>query len=82
MEGKYRPGHFNGVAIVISRFFKLLRPNNAYFGEKDFQQLAIIKQLVLKTNLPVNIVGCSTIREQSGLAISSRNQRLSDSQKN
>ena len=81
MEGRYRPGHFNGVAIVIERFFEILNPTNAYFGEKDFQQLAVIKELVRQLNSPVNIVGCPIYREENGLAMSSRNERLSESEK-
>jgi pantoate--beta-alanine ligase len=78
MEGAFRPGHFNGVAIVVKRLFDLVKPTTAYFGEKDFQQLAIIRALVEKENMAVEIVGCSIIRENDGLAMSSRNTRLSD----
>lgn len=81
MEGKHRPGHFNGVGQVVSRLFDLVKPNNAYFGEKDFQQLAIIRELVNQNGYPITIVGMPIIREESGLAKSSRNQRLSESQK-
>ena len=77
MEAKHRPGHFNGVAIVIERFFEILNPTNAYFGEKDYQQLAVIRNLVKQINSPVKIVGCPIYREASGLAMSSRNERLS-----
>lgn len=77
MEGKYRPGHFNGVAIVVKRLFDIIKPDNAYFGEKDFQQLRIIQELVTKLNIPVTIVPCPTVREPDGLAMSSRNKRLS-----
>lgn len=76
MEGKHRPGHFNGVAIVVSRLFDIIRPGKAYFGEKDFQQLAIIRRLVAMEDIPVAIVPCPTVRETDGLAMSSRNQRL------
>ena len=76
MEAKHRPGHFNGVAIVIERFFDILNPINAYFGEKDFQQLAVIRALVKQIGSRVNIVGCPIYREDSGLAMSSRNERL------
>lgn len=76
MEGKFRTGHFNGVGTIVKRFFEIVKPNNAYFGEKDFQQLQIIKKLVEKTQLPVNIVGCKIYRETNGLAMSSRNTRL------
>jgi pantoate--beta-alanine ligase len=77
MEGKYRKGHFNGVATIVSYLFRLVKPNNAYFGEKDFQQLRIIQQLVIDNNIPVNVIGCETIREKDGLALSSRNIKLS-----
>ena len=76
MEGQFRPGHFNGVGTVVKRLFEIVKPNNAYFGEKDFQQLAIINKLVKLCNLPVNIVGCKIHRAASGLAMSSRNKRL------
>lgn len=77
MEGKFRPGHFNGVGIVVSKFFDIVQPDKAYFGQKDFQQLAIIKRLVEITNSSVQIISCPTYREPSGLAMSSRNMRLS-----
>jgi pantoate--beta-alanine ligase len=77
MEGKHRKGHFDGVGTVLDLFFKLIKPTNAYFGEKDFQQLQIVKKLVSKYNLGVNIIGCSIFRETTGLAMSSRNERLS-----
>ena len=76
MEGSHRPGHFNGVAQIVSKLFDCVMPDNAYFGEKDFQQLAIIKQLVRNNNLPINIVSCPIIRENDGLAMSSRNLLL------
>lgn len=81
MEGKFRDGHFNGVATVIQAFFEIIKPNNAYFGEKDFQQLQVIKKLVEKENLPVTILGCPIFRENDGLAMSSRNIRLSKEQR-
>lgn len=77
MEGAFRPGHFDGVGTVLSLFFNIVTPHNAYFGEKDFQQLQIIKKLTLIENLPINIIGCSIYRESNGLAFSSRNKRLS-----
>lgn len=78
MEGRVRPGHFNGVGTVVKRFFEIIQPNKAYFGEKDFQQLQIIRQMVKFFNLPVEIVPVSIMRESDGLAMSSRNRRLSD----
>lgn len=81
MEGKFRPGHFNGVAQVVSRLFEIIKPDKAYFGEKDFQQLAIIRDMVKRLNLSVDIIGMPIVREESGLAMSSRNQRLTDDQK-
>ena len=77
MEGKYRKDHFNGVATIVSHLFNIVKPNNAYFGVKDFQQLRIIQQLVIENNIPVNVIGCETIREKDGLALSSRNIKLS-----
>ncbi len=83
MEGKHRPGHFNGVAQVVSKLFEIVKPNKAYFGLKDFQQLAIIKNMVAQLNLPVEVVPCAIVREKSGLAMSSRNELLSaDERKN
>ncbi|MEZ7839327.1 MAG: pantoate--beta-alanine ligase [Flavobacteriales bacterium] len=76
MEGANRPGHFKGVAMVVSRLFDLIKPQKAYFGEKDFQQLAIIQSMVKQAPFPVEIVPCSIVREASGLAMSSRNMRL------
>ena len=81
MEGAFRPGHFDGVGTIVKRLFEIIKPNNAYFGEKDFQQLQIVKKLVEKENLPVNIVSCPIFREENGLAMSSRNQNLSDKEK-
>jgi pantoate--beta-alanine ligase len=77
MEGKFRKGHFNGVGTIVKRIFEIITPTNAYFGEKDFQQLQIIKKLVEKFNLQVNIIPCEIFRESDGLAMSSRNVRLS-----
>ena len=81
MEGKHRPGHFNGVAQVVSKLFKMVQPDKAYFGLKDFQQLAVIKNMVKQLELPVEIIPCSIIREKNGLAMSSRNERLTDEQR-
>jgi len=81
MEGKHRPGHFNGVGLVIERFFEIIHPDYAFFGEKDFQQLAVIRELVRQLNSSTVIVGCPIYREKSGLAMSSRNERLSEKEK-
>ena len=81
MEGSFRPGHFNGVAQVVSRFFSIINPHKAYFGEKDFQQLVIIRELVKSEKINVQIIGCPTVREQDGLAMSSRNSLLSPLQR-
>ena len=80
MEGKHRKGHFDGVGTVLSKFFQIINPDKAYFGEKDFQQLQIVKKLVAIENLPIEIVGCPILREENGLAMSSRNVRLSAKQ--
>ncbi len=80
MEGKHRKGHFDGVGTIVSKLIKIVKPDTAYFGEKDFQQLQIVKKLVSIENLPVKIVGCPILREKNGLAMSSRNKRLSPKQ--
>ena len=76
MEGKFRSGHFNGVATIVKRLFEIVKPDKAYFGEKDFQQLQIIRKLVEIHQMPLEIVGCKIHREANGLAMSSRNTRL------
>ena len=76
MEGKFRPGHFDGVGTIVKRLFEIVAPTNAYFGEKDFQQLQIVKKMVAKNNLSVNVIGCPIHRESNNLAMSSRNERL------
>lgn len=81
MEGKYRPGHFDGVGTIVEELFRQVQPHNAYFGEKDYQQLAIIKKMVEKTKLPVKIHEVPTLREEDGLAMSSRNVRLTETQR-
>ena len=81
MEGKFRNGHFDGVGTVVKRLFEIIKPDNAYFGEKDFQQLQIVRKLVEKHNMPLKIVGCPIHREKTGLAMSSRNIRLKPEQK-
>lgn len=78
MEGKYRPGHFAGVAEIVSKLFEITQADSAYFGQKDFQQLSIIRKLTRIMGLDMEIVGCPIIREDNGLAMSSRNQRLSE----
>ncbi|AXG73813.1 pantoate--beta-alanine ligase [Flavobacterium arcticum] len=81
MEGSHRPGHFDGVGTIVKKLFEYVQPTNAYFGEKDFQQLQIVKKLVVKNNIPVNVVGCPITRESNGLAMSSRNQRLTEAER-
>lgn len=82
MEGKFRPGHFDGVGTIVKRLFEIVTPTHAYFGEKDFQQLQIVKKLVAKNQLPVTIIGCPICREANQLAMSSRNERLSADERN
>ncbi|UFK97266.1 pantoate--beta-alanine ligase [Kaistella faecalis] len=81
MEGKFRPGHFDGVGTVVEELFQQVKPDNAYFGDKDYQQLAIIKKLAEKHNSSIKIHGVPIYRESSGLAMSSRNQRLDSTQR-
>ncbi|WP_299225334.1 pantoate--beta-alanine ligase [uncultured Psychroserpens sp.] len=76
MEGRFRVGHFDGVGTIVKRLFEIIRPDKAYFGEKDFQQLMIVKKLIEKHRIPVDIIGCAIHREKDGLAMSSRNVRL------
>lgn len=82
MEGAKRTGHFQGVATIVSRFFEIFKPDKAYFGEKDFQQLRIIQQMTLSQRLNTKIIGCPIIRESDGLAMSSRNSLLSNEERN
>lgn len=82
MEGKSRPGHFDGVATIVSKLLRIVQPTNAYFGEKDFQQIRIIQEMVKQENLNVNIIPMPIFRADTGLALSSRNARLNDKQVN
>ena len=79
--GATRPGHFRGVCTILTKFFLILAPERVYFGEKDYQQLMVIKRMVADLNIPLEIIGCTTVREKGGLAMSSRNARLSEYEK-
>ncbi|MGF1532547.1 MAG: pantoate--beta-alanine ligase [Bernardetiaceae bacterium] len=81
MEGQHRPGHFNGVALIVSKLLHWVNPDRAYFGQKDWQQFVIVRQLVRDLSFPVSVIACPTVREPDGLALSSRNQRLSAAQR-
>ncbi len=81
MEGRFRQGHFNGVAIVVKKLFDIVQPHRAYFGEKDFQQLQVVRSLVKQEKSDVQVIGCPTVREADGLAMSSRNTRLTKAQR-
>lgn len=81
MEGRYRPGHFQGVAQIVSRLFRWVNPTHAYFGEKDFQQIAVIRRMIATEGIELEIVQCPIVREADGLALSSRNKRLSAAQR-
>ncbi len=81
MEGAFRPGHFNGVGLVVSKLFHIVQPSRAYFGQKDLQQVAVIRRLIRDLNFPINLIRCDTIREADGLAMSSRNRNLTDAER-
>jgi pantoate--beta-alanine ligase len=82
MEGAHRPGHFNGVAQVVSKLLRIVKPDKAYFGQKDFQQLAVIRSMVKQLVMGIEIIACPIIREENGLAMSSRNERLTATERN
>ncbi|MBL4734009.1 MAG: pantoate--beta-alanine ligase [Flavobacteriales bacterium] len=81
MEGQFRPGHFAGVLTIVEKLFRIIKPDRAYFGQKDYQQLVVVRSMNEKLNLPIEIIGCPTIRETNGLALSSRNLLLTDEQR-
>ena len=81
MEGQFRPGHFDGVMTIVERFFRIIKPDRAYFGQKDYQQLTVIKRMKEQLRLTIDIIGCPTVREEDGLALSSRNLLLSSEQR-